>query len=304
VNTQSNCNGRGNPAPCTYNMEMAGQHALQRIACLQPSATVILASVGALDRVVACTKYCADVVPELDTGGRLVIADSWTAKAEEILQTKPDLVIAAVPYRQEAVAEILKAGVRFLGLAPHNLNDIYADMATIAACAGEGKRGEQVISAMQTEIEQMKTSTTHLPRKRVFCEEWGKPIISSQPWVAELVGAAGGKFLGVPGAKISAEAAAALDPEVIIAAWCGAGDRVPLEKIVRERGWAETSAARTAEVYCISDELLNTPAPTLLTGLRALAAAIHRDMFSFSEPKGLRRITEVSEPKMIRRSLV
>jgi hypothetical protein len=34
-----------------------------RIACLQPSATVILASIGELDRVVACTKYCADVVP-------------------------------------------------------------------------------------------------------------------------------------------------------------------------------------------------------------------------------------------------
>src|SRR5881394_4619380 len=87
---------------------------------------------GKLDRVVACTKYCADVVPEVRQSTRLIIADSWTSKADEILAANPDLVIAAVPYQQAAVAEILKAGVRFLGLAPRTLADIYTDIAMIA----------------------------------------------------------------------------------------------------------------------------------------------------------------------------
>ena len=254
---------------------MPGSHAPQRIACLQPSATVILASVGALDRVVACTKYCAEVVPQLDVSNRLVIADSWSAKASEIIAAKPDLVIAAVPYQEAAVAEILKAGIRFLGLAPRTLADIYTDIATIAACAGACEQGEKAISDMQAEIEAVRHKTASLRRKRVFCEEWGKPIIASQPWVAELVLAAGGEFLSKPGAQCSAEDVARLDPEVIVAAWCGAGDRVPLEKIVRERGWLSSSAAKNSQVYCISDELLNTPAPTLVAGLRALVAAIH-----------------------------
>ncbi len=256
-------------------MEMPYPHAPRRIACLQPSATVILASVGELERVVACTKYCVDVVPKLDVSKRLVIADSWSAKTDEILAAKPDLVIAAVPYQQAAVTEILKAGVRFLGLAPRTLDDIYTDIATIAACAGANERGEQVISDMQVEIEAVHRRTASLPKKRVFCEEWGKPIIASQPWVAELVHASGGELIGKPGAQCSAEELARLDPEVIIAAWCGAGDRVPLEKIVRERSWSGTTAARNSQVYCISDELLNTPAPTLLAGLHALVAAIH-----------------------------
>jgi iron complex transport system substrate-binding protein len=250
---------------------MADSHLPRRIACLQPSATVILARVGALDRVVACTKYCADVVPELDVGDRLVIADSWSAKMSQILAARPDLVIAAVPYQEAAVTEILKAGVRFLGLAPRTLDDIYTDIATIAACAGAGERGAQVISDMQAEIEAVRTRMTGLPKRRVFCEEWGKPIIASQPWVAELVRAASAEFMGKPGAQCSAEEVARLDPEVIIAAWCGAGDRVPLEKIVRERVWSGTTAARNSQVYCISDELLNTPAPTLIAGLHALA---------------------------------
>jgi iron complex transport system substrate-binding protein len=275
---------------------MDDSHAPRRIACLQPSATVILASVGALDRVVACTKYCADVVAGLNTSDKLVIADSWTAKASEILSAKPDLVIAAVPYQEAAVAEILKAGVRFLGLAPRTLNDVYTDIAMIAGCAGAGERGAQVIADMRAEIERVRLKTSGLAKKRVFCEEWGKPVIASQTWVAELVQAAGGDFLGRPGEQISAEEVALFNPQVIIAAWCGAGDRVPLEKIIRERGWLETSAARNSQVYCISDELLNTPAPTLIAGLHALEAAIHpaRDGSVANMTLGLRSITEDS----------
>jgi iron complex transport system substrate-binding protein len=272
---------------------MPDSHTPRRIACLQPSATVILASVGELERVVACTKYCADVVPEVRGGNRIVIADSWTSKTSEILAAEPDLVIAAVPYQEAAVAEILKAGIRFLGLAPRTLKDIYTDISMISGAVGASERGAKVISDMQATIDDMRRQTVNLPRKRVFCEEWGKPIIASQPWVAELVDAAGGDFLCKPGAQCSAEDIARLDPEVIIAAWCGAGDRVPLAKIASapERGWSKTTAVRKSQVCCISDELLNTPAPTLIAGLAALAAAIHPTRFG--APPGLRSITQV-----------
>jgi iron complex transport system substrate-binding protein len=283
---------------------MRDSHYPSRIACLQPSATVILANVGELRRVVACTKYCADVVPEvkadLSSGHRLIIADSWTSKASEILAAKPDLVIASVPYQEAAVVEILKAGISFLGLAPRTLDDIYTDIALITSSVGAGARGERVIAEMQMAIEELRRQTARLPRKRVFAEEWGKPIITSQRWVAELVDAAGGEFLGEAGKQCSAEAVAQLDPEVIIAAWCGAGDRVPLAKIAEQRGWSETTAVRTSQVYCISDELLNTPAPTLVAGLRALAGAIHPA--EFGAQRGLRQITEVPPTRLRQRS--
>jgi iron complex transport system substrate-binding protein len=249
--------------------------------------------VGELDRVVACTKYCADVVPEvlteLRSAHRLIIADSWSSKASEILAAKPDLVIAAVPYQEAAVVEILKAGIRFLGLAPRTLDDIYTDIALISCSVGAGERGAKVISDLQKVIEDVQRQTAGLPRKRVFSEEWGKPVIASQPWVAELVHAAGGEFLGRPGLQCSAEEIARQDPEIIVAAWCGAGDRVPLAKIAGRRGWSDTTAVRNSQVYCISDELLNTPAPTLASGLRALAGAIHPAVFG-PQP-GLRSIT-------------
>ncbi|MFY9682692.1 MAG: ABC transporter substrate-binding protein [Candidatus Sulfotelmatobacter sp.] len=272
-------------------------HTPRRIACLQPCATVILAAVGELDRVVACTKYCADVVseimvPEIKGQPRTILADSWTANAGQIIAVEPDLVIASVPYQEKAVIEILKSGTSFLGLAPKSLADVYTDIALIAGAVGASERGDEVIAHMQQHIEQVRARAAGVAGPKVFCEEWGKPLIASQGWVAELVEAAGGEFLGAPGRQISAEEVARMDPDIVIAAWCGAGDRVPLEKIVAERKWQGIRAARASRVYCVRDEHLNTPAPTLLRGLDALAFAIHPELFARTE--GIRQITCVS----------
>ena len=266
-------------------------HTARRIACLQPSATVILAAIGELQRVVACTRYCADVVPEVADGSRIILADSWTADTAQIVAARPDLIIAAVPYQEKAVSEILRASARFLGLAPKTLADIYTDIATIAGAVGASARGEELIAGMQREILEVREQTASVYTPRVWCEEWGKPIIASQPWVAELIEAAGGNPLGAPGSQFRADEIQGLDPEVIIAAWCGAGDRVPLEKIVVDRGWQRTAAALSGRVFCVRDEFLNTPAPTLLQGLRALAFAIHPELFP--RTKGTRQITTV-----------
>jgi iron complex transport system substrate-binding protein len=270
---------------------MSGSHTARRIACLQPSATVILDSIGELGRIVACTRYCGDVVPAVADGSRIILADSWTANAAQIVAAKPDLVIASVPYQEKAVSDILKSGARFLGLAPKTLADIYTDIATIAGAVGAASRGEEVIAAMQRSINDFRGQTVASPRRGVWCEEWGRPLIASQTWVAELVDAAGGEFLGSPGRQATVEEVESLDPEVIVAAWCGAGDRVPLEKIISQRGWQHTAAALSGHVYCIRDEFLNTPAPTLLQGLAALAFAIHPEMFP--RTKGIHQITEV-----------
>jgi iron complex transport system substrate-binding protein len=277
-----------------YNSWMDDAHYPQRIACLQPSATAILSSIGELHRIVACTKYCLDVVPELKKNAQpRIIADSWTSKSAEILAARPDLVIAAVPYQEAAVVEILKAGIRFLGLAPRTLEDIYSDIALIAGAVGAPANGVHVIKRMQKAVDEVRVRSAQLPRKRVFCEEWGKPIIASQTWVREMIEACGAEFLGDPSGQYSVTEIAQMNPEVMIASWCGAGDRVPLEKIVRQRGWSGLAAVRDSQVYCISDELLNTPAPTLIFGLKALAGAIHPG--AFGHQAGVRSVTQVPE---------
>lgn len=251
-----------------------------RIASLQPSITLTLERLGRLDDLVACTRYCIEALPELASRNLTIVADSWSSTMEELLAVQPNLVIASVPYRMESLAAILRSGCPVLTLAPHSLADIFADIRLLASVVHASDRGEQLIAEILSTIERVRTQAVNCAdRPRVYCEEWGKPLIHSQPWVKELVEAAGGKFVGDAGKTTTAEAVAASDPDILLFAWCGAGDRVPLARIVEQRGWQALRAVAEGRVYCIPDEFLNTPAHPLLDGLACLAAATHPDSF-------------------------
>jgi iron complex transport system substrate-binding protein len=250
-----------------------------RIASLQPSITITLAALKRLDALCACTKYCLEALPELAAQNPHILHDSWTANTEEILATKPDLILASVPYRLESLAAILKSGLPVLTLAPHSLADVYKDIRLIGAVVDAQPEAEALITGMQSTIE---TTREHSERRTqtpiVYCEEWGKPLIHSQSWVAELVEAAGGHYLGTPGSHTTPEDIAAADPDVLLFAWCGAGNRVPLERVIAQRNWQSLKAVRSARVFCIPDQFLNTPAHTLLEGLACIAATTHPDL--------------------------
>jgi len=251
-----------------------------RIASLQPSITLTLAALGRLDVVCAHTKYCVEAMPELAKRGLPVLQDSWSfdkaGNIEALLATKPDAVVASVPYRMESLAAILKAGIPVIAFAPRLMTDIYSDIRILAALVGASGEGEAVVGDMQRALDECRAKNANLREEEkplVYCEEWGKPLIRSQGWVAELVEAAGGRFSGTPGEHTTVEEVAAADPDVLLFAWCGAGNRVPLERVIAQRGWEQLKSVREGRVFVIPDEYLNTPAPSLLKGLACIAAA-------------------------------
>lgn len=260
-----------------------------RIAALQPSVSIILDRLGALDTLVACTRYCVEVVPSIATLPVAIVKDSWSTTSEEILSAQPNLVIACVPYRMESLAAILKSGCPVVTLAPHTLADIYADIRLLGSIVHRIAEAESVVAAMRQEIEATRATTSRDgPVLTVYCEEWGKPLIHSQPWVAELVEAAGGRFVGEPAKQTTPEAVASANPDALVFCWCGAGDRVPLDRVIERRGWQDLQAVQEGRVFCIADEWLNSPAPTILLGLRALAAALHPSRFDTGQrPRSL-----------------
>jgi iron complex transport system substrate-binding protein len=254
-----------------------------RVAALQPSVSLTLDHLGCLDSLVACTRYCLQAVPSLRERDLKVIADSWSSNTEEILSASPDLVLASVPYRLESLAAILKCGVPVLTLAPHSLADVYQDIRLLGDILHAQDRAAAVVEEMMAVFASTQDAVATAEKRLVYCEEWGKPLIHSQTWVAELVSAAGGQFLGKPGSVTDADAVAAQDPDVLVFAWCGAGDRVPLGRVIEKRQWQSLRAVREGRVYCVPDEFLNTPAPNLMQGLRALAGVIHPEIFGSAQ---------------------
>ena len=250
-----------------------------RILSLQPSVTLTLEALGRAELLCGHTRYCVEALPALADRGLPVVEDSWTGKTEEIEACKPDVVIASVPYRMESLAAILKSGFPVMALAPRALSDVFSDIRLLAALAQASAAGEALIESCAVKLAAARAASSALPRPTVYCEEWGKPLIRSQLWVAELTEAAGGTFLGAPGGHTTAEEVAASDPDVLVFAWCGAGDRVPLARVVEQRGWQGLRAVRSGNVFCVPDEYLNTPAHTLMEGLACLAGALHPETF-------------------------
>jgi len=249
-----------------------------RIASLQPSISLTLAHLGALDRLCAVTKFCVEAIPDLATRNIPVLHDSWTfaeADQQTLLRSRPDLVIASVPYRPESLTAILKAGVPVLTLAPYTLADIYHDTLLIARQVDALPTAETLIHALQSATAHTQSQAATLPSLSVYCEEWGKPLIASQPWIAEMITAANGSFVGKPGSQTTAEAVAEADPDVLLFAWCGAGDRVPLARVIEQRNWQHLRAVQSGRVFCVPDEFLNTPSFNLHEGLACIASALH-----------------------------
>lgn len=250
-----------------------------RIACLQPSTTLIFEALGRLEDVCAYTKYCVEAIPSL--AGGPVMHDSWQASEDELTELRADLIIASVPYRMEPLAKILKRGIPVLALSPKTLADVVADVRLLASVVHADPTA--VIERFEGAFAEVQARTAGLEKPLVYCEEWGKPLIHSQGWVKEIVEAAGGRFLGEPGKVTTAEEVAAANPDVMLFAWCGARDRVPLEKVVATRVWESLKAVRERQVYCIDDSLLNTPAPTLVGGLWAVASCLHSELFPIGD---------------------
>lgn len=260
-----------------------------RIASLQPSVALTLAALDRLDTLCACTRYCLEALPELKERGLPVLPDSWSfgsqphelrAAQAALALAAPELLIASVPYRTETVTALLRSGFPVLALAPQTLADVFADIRLIASVACANEAAETLIASARARLQGVRTYTeTAAGRPAVYCEEWGKPLIRSQPWVAELIETAHGRFVGTPGAHATPDEIAAADPDVLVFAWCGAGNRVPLRRVVAQRGWQHLRAVRERRVYCIPDQLLNTPAPVLLEGLACLAAAMHPELY-------------------------
>ena len=253
-----------------------------RIVSLAPSVTRMLWELGAVANLAGVTRWCKDVVPAEAIDGLPIVGDCWNLDAGAVARLYPDLVIGSVPYRTEAVENILKHGLRFLGKSPRKLEDIYGDIRLLAGIVGKTSEGEKLAGRMQSQIAAIRERAA-VPgsRPRVYCEVWSNPLRSAEPWVEELVEAAGGQFVPCPaGRPVSSEEVIAADPEIIVLAWAATGDRARPDVVRKRPGWKKISAVRNNRIHVVRDEILNTPAPILLEGLAALAAVIHPKIFS------------------------
>lgn len=245
----------------------------QRIVSLAPNVTSILLALGAGRELVGVSKWCKDVA---NVGRRPTVGDCWKLDVTRVMRLRPTLLIGSVPFAPQTVAEILNQPVPFLAINPRSLAGIEADIRTLGRLVDRTSAAEKLILRMQHTFELVANRARRIrQRPRVYCEAWPNPRISSPPWVAELVEIAGGKMVVPPGKRITDEEVARAKPGVIVLAWTATGSRAKVSSALRNHAWRDVPAIKTGRVVVIRDELLNTPGPPLMQGVRELFRALH-----------------------------
>lgn len=288
-----------------------------RIVSLLPSATETLFALGLGEEVVgvshecdfpeeAKTKRCVvrsrlpiDASP--DETDRLVRehverGESIYAVDRALLEElKPDLVItqdlchvcAATPEELSAALAQMKIQPEVLSLDPLDLGDVWRDILWIGEATGRREQAQEFVAKIAHRLAQIEIDAAYEGRRpRAVVLEWMQPFYVGGHWVPEMVAKAGGQdVLGEakkPSYRLTLEQVVEAAPEVLFIAPCGYDARKTRDEYVSLRlpdTWREMPAVRDGKVYALdANDYVSRPAGRLVTGIEAMAKALHPEM--------------------------
>lgn len=251
----------------------------RRVISLTCSNTEIVAALGCADRLVAVDDH-SDYPPEfVDPLPR--VGPDLDIAIRRVVELEPDLVLASltVPGHEVIVERLEAAGVPFVAPEPTGLTDVYRDIRDIAALLGVDERADGVIAAMKAEMGSAPETSESDPS--IVIQWWPKPTIAPGrfSWATDLVKLAGGRNpIGdepVKSRPISDEELAALEPDVIVVAWCGVQPEKYRPEVVRANpALQRTPAVANGRVVCVPEAYLGRPGPRLVQGVQALRSIV------------------------------
>lgn len=249
----------------------------QRIVCLTEETTETLYLLGEEDRIVGISGFT--VRPPRARKEKPKVSAFTSAKIDEILALKPDLVLGFSDMQADIAASLIRAGIAVFVFNQRSVAGILRMIRQVGALVGATERAEILVQQLEQNIAQAKIRAAQFVRRpRVYFEEWYDPLISGIGWVSEVIGIAGGddifpELATEAGAKgrIIADHTTVIprDPDIILGSWCGRKFRP--EQVVARAGWEAITAVREQQVFEIKSPLILQPGPAALSdGLFAL----------------------------------
>jgi len=252
-----------------------------RIVCLTEETTETLYLLGQGHRIVGVSGYTVRP-PEARQKPR--VSAFINANFDKIDALRPDLILAFSDLQADIVRQLIGRGYTVMTFNQRRIAEILQMIRMLGGLVGCLVEAERLALTLEGGLEAIRASAARFPhRPRVFFEEWDDPLISGISWVDELLEIAGGTplFPSLRGASlardriVTADAVAALDPQVVLASWCGKAVRK--RTIVSREGWPATSAVRAGHIYEVKSTYILQPGPASLTeGVRQIHALLAR----------------------------
>ena len=293
----------------------------KKIISLLPAATEIVCALGLEHNLVGRSHECdfpesvkslpvcseanfADDLSslEIDIKVKEILAEAlsiYTVKREVIKELAPDVVITqaqcevcAVSLKdvEEALDNYLDKESRIISLQPNKLDDIFADIKTVATALDVIKAGNVLIEDLQERVDIIRHKLKYVEsRPTVACIEWLEPLMVSGNWIPEVVSSAGGSSILAEAGKHSPfvkwEDIQQANPDVIVVMPCG----FSIERTMKEMnilldlpGFTDLSAVKNNRLYIADgNQYFNRPGPRIIDSIEIIAEIIHPKLFNF-----------------------
>jgi iron complex transport system substrate-binding protein len=283
-----------------------------RVVSLLPSATDMIAALGAAPCLVGITHEC-DAVEAVARVTATAVRDDepaiidlqvrslaaagapfYALDASRIAALHPDVLITQALCEVCAVHE---GDVRALAatlwpppvvvtLAATTLEGVLTDLQRVAGALGIEPRGASVVAALRARLRAIHDAlhVAAAPRPTVAVIEWPDPVFAAGHWVPEMVRRAGGRDVlsesGAHSATVAPAVVAAADPDVLVIAPCGFGAARAADAARTLLARDEWQWARQRTVWAIdANALTSRPGPRLIEGVEVLAALLHPALF-------------------------
>jgi len=293
-----------------------------KIVSLLPSATEIVAVLGAADSLVGVSHGCdypsevcelpvvtSCVVPkeasssEIDAVVRAQLQDSealYAIDTDLLDRIAPDVIVtqalcdvcAVSGVDVEAAVTGLPGNPAIVNMEPFSLGDVITTIQRLGDALGLDEKAEQVVGGLQARIDAVAQRTaSHINyRPKTIVLDWIDPPFVSGHWMHDLIDLAGGEDImgtrDTPSYTSDWDSLRAMRPDVLVFACCGFSEgrtRLELSRAGVDQILESFSAAGTRVFVFDGNALFSRPGPRLVDSLELLAHHLHPDVHPMPE---------------------
>lgn len=260
------------PVPTT-----AGVEGPTAIISLSPTATEMLAEIGALNQVVA-----VDDQSDFPPGVPVTDLSGFSPNIEAIASYEPDLVVVSADI-DGLVGALESLEIPVLLLTPANsFDDVFSQIEQLGSATGHVAKAEELVGSMRAEIDELASSYERPAEPATYYHELDPGLFSvtsatfigsvySLFGLENIADAADPDGFGYP--QLSAEYILSSDPDFIFLADTGPGGQ-SAEVVAARPGWAELTAVTNGRVIELNDDVASRWGPRVVEFVRAVADAL------------------------------
>ncbi len=264
----------------------------KRIVCLTEEPTETLYLLGEENRIVGISGFT--VRPKRARKEKPKVSAFTSAKIDEIIDLKPDLVIGFSDIQADITKELVAKGITVWMNNHRTVKGIYEMIVQLGSLVGKKEDSIKLVHQIQEDLKEKCAPTFNEPVKpKVYFEEWYDPLITGIKWVSELIQMAGGidifsdlKNTSLAKKRIIEDHSEVVrrNPDIIIASWCG--KKFKKERMLNRENWDQINAVKNNFVFEIKSELILQPGPAAVTdGMHQIIGIIEKWQSTRSRPK-------------------